>query len=822
MPRSASRRPTRFSQRSRRDAGNMMALEAVVVAMLLMTSIVVVVSMDTPSPGVRVTRAPFERLVGDLLEGLHDAPTSDAYQTQLERAIGQAVLGNTSGFTRVVDRTMPGGAECRLWLDNGHQRRLVSGPSERLARESVSNSELWRPTWAYSFVVPSLDVISPTQPLDLQGYAVAQGSLVKEHGVPLSVRVQTSQGTYDRAAITSIRDAPTASLYMLNEAAAASFSFHDALLSSTNTTVHTATGGSSLPTPGTFNVSAGVSYLDVRSVFSGTLVDHRMTFTSPTNVPYVLPAEGAGTVHANLTILDGTPGTWTFSGSGSVTGRTPSSNLTVKAYTVATASDFTFVVKEEAGKPVPIGTSLTLRFPATFTEVEGTNLTQAGWRNIRANLSLTEGFEVSAELDSPLTSAARNLVVHARRPTIGDALYPVHAELGNGTWGRSTFALGQAVGTTSTYNEIQRGVALSVPKPMAPGSTSTWGVLVAYPATVSGLAETVTQVDLRAPGGQGIFDAVADAGGPGAWARVDAAHLRWTGAASLGANQALSIPLRVTANLSRTPDEPSQRVPVDFADGTRFDLADLARPHVGAASIPPPTDAGGNPRAGYHAPASSGIPPKADSTLGVDWVIRGVAARGNATYTVSPFVPIASAQEALRLGLARSSLTLSSQQVKVGDAVTVQVDLQGLLDQVTALGASASGWTVELSVYDPAQPFAAERAQMKPSYQGRYGSAGGTLITSSGSALPNIASWQPTNATATSPARANFTFVPPRDSFYGPHAILAQASFTLTDGLGGSIVQTARMLGLVEVVPDSGQAETSLYWAVLECWLPDW
>jgi hypothetical protein len=39
---------------------------------------------------------------------------------------------------------------------------------------------------------------------------------------------------------------------------------------------------------------------------------------------------------------------------------------------------------------------------------------------------------------------------------------------------------------------------------------------------------------------------------------------------------------------------------------------------------------------------------------------------------------------------------------------------------------------------------------------------------------------------------------------------------------GTNVVETARLAYVINVIPDGGQAETSLYWVLLEAWMPDW
>jgi hypothetical protein len=72
-------------------------------------------------------------------------------------------------------------------------------------------------------------------------------------------------------------------------------------------------------------------------------------------------------------------------------------------------------------------------------------------------------------------------------------------------------------------------------------------------------------------------------------------------------------------------------------------------------------------------------------------------------------------------------------------------------------------------------------------------------------------------------AKANLTFTVPKGALFGPYALLAQANFLVKDPVSGAnFLETARHLAVLDVLPDSGQSETALYWVSLECWLPDW
>lgn len=766
-------------------------------------------------------RGPVETAAADILAHLGDVAV-DKYGNQLSRIIARGVLDDTVTLDRLVDKTMPAGTECRLFVDNGHGgRRQLGGDQGRVAGETVSRARMWRPTWAYTLAIPSIDVVTPLQPLEVQGFAVARGSLVKEQGVPVQVTLRTDEGNYSKATLTSIRDSPTATLFLRNPAGSPALSHLEPLLGFTNTTVLNLTGTTSLPSPTTFEVPQGVATLEVDAAFAGSDVDYVATFSNGL-LSYPLVVPGPGTYA--LTIPDGTAGTWTFTGNGNITGdaRTrAAANLTVTAVAPVQTADWTFVLIEESGKALPAGTNVTVRFPHKFTGLTNTNPAQAGWRNIVVTEDDNLGKFVTVELDTPLAGASREFTIHAAKPGASESLYLVQAALGNGTEGHATFLLAKPTGVPLSTNPIQRSVYLNTPAPMAPDKNTTWGLLFTYPSLLgSGSAEHVTQIDIEATGNETLFGNVTGQG----WTRLDGSHLRWVGDRAVGANRYVELLFTVQAANRNTTWEPALRLPVEFATGDRFELPDRTQPYVYAAAIPP-AELTTQRTWGYLQPELSGVPPRGTASYDVTWVNRGLRTDGTANYTVSTFTPLTALLEATRAGLARSQVSLSTQEAHIGEVFNLSVDFRGLLDEVTLVpGQNLTGWNVEVSIYDPSQPFV-PFAEMVPSYRGEFGANGSLALRPYNDTIPNpLASnfSAPLPADISSVASATIPFMAPRQAFYGPHAIVAQANFVVNDVLGNNILQSARLLAVVDIVPDLGQSGATLYWTSLECWLPDW
>jgi hypothetical protein len=250
-------------------------------------------------------------------------------------------------------------------------------------------------------------------------------------------------------------------------------------------------------------------------------------------------------------------------------------------------------------------------------------------------------------------------------------------------------------------------------------------------------------------------------------------------------------------------------------------MTDHERPHVHTTTIPPGKDILLNPQRGWAEPRDSTPATKGTSNATITTTQRGMLVTGTVEYDSTEWGSVTALAEATRSGMAKSHLNISRLTAKVGETFAVDIDFQGVWDDVLVPGiGTVSGWNVELLVYDPAQPFASFDA-MLPSLHGRYG-ANGTLNFVEIQTAQSVADWILTSTVVNTPARATVNVTVPNDAFYGPHLIIGRANFLLNDGLGTSMLQSTRMIGLIEVIPDSGQSGTALYWTTMECWLPDW
>lgn len=553
-----------------------------------------------------------------------------------------------------------------------------------------------------------------------------------------------------------------------------------------------------------------------------------MTLRDPNNDSYPLVIAAADPVPGVLSIPFPLQGNWTYTTSN--VQPVTQSKFYVNATNIEGNKIWTFVVKEEGSGTLPSGTRLTLRLPSVMSNVDGTPANQSGWKNITARDDLDRGAEVTAELDGALSNGTRNLTVQARRPSNGDALYHLTASLDQGASAKASFVLAGTTGVVTTSNPIDHELYLSVPKPQAPSTNATWGLAFPFPRTVPGAPETVQRLDLRSADGTPVFANITGISPASGWEWVSSTHVRWTGAWSLAANRVMGFALKVQAPAQRTPDEPGISLPVQFLGNTHqgappstnFTMEEQERPYVHAFNVPPPRSALGQEQKGYHRP--TGAPQERSNTsFNATGIVRGMLASGTATYGVTAWGGVTALAEATRNGLGKSHLNMSTSAVKIGDFVSIEVDYQGLfVDLGLYPGTPISGWSVELSIFDPAQPYV-PYAEMLPSYNGRWGANGsldppGVYTPADGA----IYAMNTVNSTILTVAHGYLNFTIPQGMFYGPHLIVAQANFVVNDAVGNSMVQTVRQIGAMEIVPDSGQSTTALYWATLECWLPDW
>jgi hypothetical protein len=803
--------------RRRRDHANVIVVEGMVVVMLLSIAMAMVMTHQ-PSPSQyhhHADRAAVEAQVLGILTHLANAPSNDHYTTLLERTIALGILGNTTAFDRIIERAMPPMTECRLFLDNGKERRLIAGSAERTARESVSRTVLFRPQWAYTFALPALGVVAPDMPLDVMAIGVSQGSLVKEHGAPILVEAQSNKGNYTATTILTIRDGANAELWLRDQLG--NPARHPPRPPPPQVT-HTANGTSSLPN-GTFGVPNLTTEFTAKLTLTGAIVQYTLNLTDPLGAKHTLTANGAGTVNATKRIANPVPGTWTYNGTGRIVpdDQNPASaRLTINQTTPLQERNWTFLLKETNNKTLAPRTVVTLEFPAVFTGLDHTPLIQAGWENITITNTTSHGQRLTAQTTAPLTNGTLELNVQATKPLLSEPLYQVHGQVKGGADGAYTFLLTKGVDVSLPQNPLSKGFTISGPKTVAKDTWTTWTLLFANPTLLNlGEAEEIHTITLTALDAN-VFQEVLGAN----WTLLDAQTLQWKSNQPrfLEPNQALEVPVNFRVTTRPTGSEPRITIPVSDGNGT-WELRGMSTPWVYTGSIPPQEILPGTTGHGYEKPTLTGVPPKGNGSLDAAWYSRRMLLEGSMNYTVSSFPPLGAIQEHLRTGLARSQVRIPDPTVRVGDEVNISVDFRGLLDQLNVSGYSITGWNVEVKVYDPTQPFSFLE-EMVPSFHGEFGAAPDIVVTNP--ERGTVVAWTMERAGIFTSASANITLKAPHNALYGPYPVIGHARFLIVEPGGISTWASATRMGLIDVHPNSGQGGSLMYHALLECWLPHW
>ncbi|MCA1813359.1 MAG: hypothetical protein LC624_05335 [Halobacteriales archaeon] len=782
-------------QRSRRghsERASASAVEAMFLATFVLISLAIVGGLLHPSETTpNSSYRPVQLDAADILQGWSQLSTGDAYQHLLDKIIAKAYTGNTTDLDRSLERALPPGAGHRVWLDNGHARKLLAGPTETSVRQAVSATQLWHPAWDYVATIPGYDAVPPLMAVPFESVAVAQGALVQEAGIPVLVNLTTSNGTYQSAFVTSLGEAPSVSLTLQDADGNQGYTFTDPQVLPNITIPVYSNAANGPPVSANFTVPSGALALNVSATATGVGSSYTLTLTEPGKATHAYTV----TPSLPLSVVLASPmsGSWNLTAvQGAV--RPSASTVGLTALQPHANVDWVVTVNETAGKALPAGSMLVVRFPAPF-DASGQNTTQGGWQDIAWTRTADGGSEVTARLATALSGATRSFTAYGDRGLNPlSALNVVRAWMNTtDTASRSTFVVtGVNALTTPVGNPVQHQLYVSGPKPMRPGAWANWAFTLTYPSAVSNpaLTETLQGMEVWTPGGEDIFGSLTQAE-LAEWSKPEPGHLHWAPriTESVPMNGMQTIPLSYIANGSTTPTEPTIRVPInfdnDYAD-TFFDQAEQAYVYKGAFPPASPAEA----KNGATVPLGTG-PVNVTNRM----YARSALLQGQGKYNVSYAVPLSTYADALKLGLFECNLTIDTPKLRIGESTSITVNFTGLLAR---LAQNMDSWGIDIDVYDPAQPFA-PLAEWK------------SMLTASvfyGS--PQLSS-----------GTFSMTFLAGDDSFYGPHVVVAQGHFRLMDG-GTSVPIMARRIAVINVVPDGGQAETSLYWVILEAWMPDW
>jgi len=168
----------------RRDAANLMVLESIVIALLILGAMMYVTAFNQSTESAPGGRHVLESAAEDSLAVLSGLTTSeDAYnRNMLTKLVVEALYGQSANLTHKLDNFLPKGARYNVWLDNGYAPRLVVGDGVS-SGERVSAGIPYQPAWSVAFVAADFAVYSDTStkmnatvlPV-LAGNAVAYGA----------------------------------------------------------------------------------------------------------------------------------------------------------------------------------------------------------------------------------------------------------------------------------------------------------------------------------------------------------------------------------------------------------------------------------------------------------------------------------------------------------------------------------------------------------------------------------------------------------------------------------------------------------------------
>lgn len=139
------------------DEAHIFALEAVLVAGLLLGAVALVVMTPRPGQSGAAFAAQTADLASDVLTVLESRPAdSDAYRSLLHQYVTEAYLGDPSSLTNYLNRTVPDGAEYGIYMDNGEDIEIIFETSTPVGVVE-SRDLVFYPDWNYAMVFSTMD-----------------------------------------------------------------------------------------------------------------------------------------------------------------------------------------------------------------------------------------------------------------------------------------------------------------------------------------------------------------------------------------------------------------------------------------------------------------------------------------------------------------------------------------------------------------------------------------------------------------------------------------------------------------------------------------
>lgn len=356
-------------------------------------------------------------------------------------------------------------------------------------------------------------------------------------------------------------------------------------------------------------------------------------------------------------------------------------------------------VKETAGKVLRKGTTINVTAPRGFALDMYSSGTYTTWWNAATTTgSSVSGMSLTASLkqDTPAGAALqfRLNATPVTAPPVGPDsfdFYSFNVRLGNGAYSVADLILKYRQSATATGGDFH-AVAASIPKPMGSTGSARYGIAVQSPILPNPSESiTITRVEFLQPEGYKIFQGTPTAVGGvygGTWRVGDGSGsagstLGWSGVKAMIPGEAFDMFVDVNGAGTLTPAVPREHQTAGIrtpSSNTAFTRE--VGPGLFYGEIPRDERVTGGTLTGYFWPPVGG---QVDVALVSD--VRPVSHRetvipGGWNYDVTTLAT-------LRDSLSLINITLSQRVVPIGDKVTIDVDAQNLLLNLSEKGIDA-------------------------------------------------------------------------------------------------------------------------------------
>ena len=461
-------------------------------------------------------------------------------------------------------------------------------------------------------------------------------------------------------------------------------------------------------------------------------------------------------------------------------------------------------ILESGGGVVPAGTQLAVQIPHGWT-ASGQNAANAAawtWTADATDKSGTAvGSTVRATLKNDITSGYADFVLDATYQGDANDYYTFVATLSAGAYARSQTIVRADEHATRPAFEVP-GVALSVPRPLGVGATTTWTL-----AAFSSDPVTITRIEIAEEDARDIFGEIASISGPGTWTG-SGDKLVWTGSYSLTHDSPLGLAFTVTSSsvggpaTDRGPFIPSVQMGSHIGR-----LSEESSPGFYRGVFLPADGTYG----GYDSDTRGGLRAAHDASSTA--VYRTTALPGGVQYEVGYVL-------GLKDSVFGSAVTAEERTIAPGSTASLDIDVQSVMYELATAGFTPS---IDVHVYPPWAGSVHSPFKSYPVYDGTLAAGSGPfldLVDLDGDLLPD-----PTTV-------GQHTLEIPLDPtwLYGPYVVEARVSWleTLDEIIDGTqlteeIVRTASVYDYFVVKPGGEDLPSSpLYDVHLVAWFEDW